>query len=293
MMVNQMANNFGRKIKISVGDAHFTNEELEIRFEVPFDDDSKPNQSKIEIYNLSDATISRLKKGDSVIVQAGYAADIGVIANGKANKILTRREGVNKITAVYCIEGDDFTRVKVSVANADADSKKRYTKGAKKGQIIEDALSIGFKPGTDGLTMIKRLVSVLGIKLGAPIQLKKNMVYKKGYIVTKLILNDLETIVRDCGSAMYHRRGKLIIRDITAGTDEKFLLKEDTGLIESPSPFDEDDVQGFNVKCLLQHRITTASIVSIESKTAKGKYRAKKGKHIGDKDTFQTEFQCI
>lgn len=291
-MVNLMLN-FGRKIKITVGLATFTNEELEVRFEVPFDDDSAPNESKIEIYNLSDATIAKLKKGDSVVVQAGYGSDIGVIANGKASKILTKKQGVDKITAIYCLEGEDFTRVKVAVANADKDSIRRYTKGAKTGLIVEDGLSIGFKPGTEGLTIIKRLVDVLGIKLGAPIQLEKNIVYKKGYIVTKLILNDLETVVKDCGSAMYHRRGKLIIRDIKVGTDENFLLKEDTGLIESPNPFDEDGLIGFNVKCLLQHRITTASIINIESKTAKGKYRAKKGKHICDKDTFQTEFSVI
>jgi hypothetical protein len=300
MMVSLLIN-FGRKIKITVGLATFTNEELEVRFEVPFDDDSKPNQSKVEIYNLSDSTIAKLKRGDQATVQAGYGSDIGVLASGKVNKVLTKWQGVDKITTIHFIEGDDFTLVKVSVANADKDTIRYHNRGVFKGQVVEGALGIGFKPGADGLTIIKRIVSALGIQLGGPIVIKKNTIYKKGYLITQLILNNLEEVVRDCGSIMYHRRGKLVIRPIDVGTDENFLLEENTGLIESPGQFEETEkagsinsqVRGYNVKCLLQHRITTASIIEIKSVTANGKYRAMRGKHIADKDSFQTEFQCI
>lgn len=293
--------NFGRKIKITVGRATFTNDELEIRFEVNFDEDSKPNQHKVEIYNLSDSTIAQMKRGDQANVQAGYGTDIGVLGSGKVSKILTKWAGVDKITTIYIMEGDDFTTVKVSLADADKDSIRYYEKGAFKGQLVEGGLSIGFKPGTDGLTIIKRLVGALGIQLGGPITLKKNTIYKKGYNVTQLILNNLEEVVRDCGSVMYHRRGKLVIRPIDVGTDENFLLEENTGLLEHPGQFEETEkagsvntqVQGYNVKCLLQHRITVASIITIKSATANGKYRALRGKHIANKDSFQTEFQCV
>lgn len=293
--------NFGRKIKITVGRATFTNDELEIRFEVNFDEDSKPNQHKVEIYNLSDSTIAQMKRGDQANVQAGYGSDVGVLGSGKVSKILTKWAGVDKITTIYIIEGDDFTTVKVSLADADKDSIRYYEKGAFKGQLVEGGLSIGFKPGTDGLTIIKRLVGALGIQLGGPIILKKNTIYKKGYNVTQLILNNLEEVVRDCGSVMYHRRGKLVIRPIDVGTDENFLLEENTGLLEHPGQFEETEkagsvntqVQGYNVKCLLQHRITVASIITIKSGTANGKYRALRGKHVANKESFQTEFQCV
>lgn len=294
-------NNWGRKIRIDVSGGTFTNDELEIRFEVEFDDDSKPNESKIEIYNLSDSTISKIKKGDSAIIQAGYGDDVGIIESGKVSKVVTKKEGVDKITSIYVIAGDDYSTVKVSVENADKDSIKYHQKGAFKGQVVEGGLSIGFKPGTDGLTIIKRITSALNIELGGPIVIKKNMIYKKGYSVTQLVLNNLEEVVRDCGSILYHRRGKMIIRPIDEGTDEEFILEEITGLVESPSQFEETDkkgsehrtVQGYKVKCLLQHRITTASIVEIKSSTANGKYRVLRGKHLGDKDNFHTEFQCV
>ena len=59
---------FGRVKKVSIEGKYkttFSGDELEIRFEVPFDDDTKPNQSKIEIYNLSDDSINRMAAGDT------------------------------------------------------------------------------------------------------------------------------------------------------------------------------------------------------------------------------------
>lgn len=293
--------NFGRKIKITIGNATFTNDELEIRFEVKFDDDPKPNQHKIEIYNLSKNTISQLKKGDTVTIQAGYASDVGVISIGKASKILTKTDGVNKITTIYSIEGEDFTRVKVTVKTADKNTIKYHRDGVYKGQVIENQLGIGFKAGTKASTIIDRLVKVLGIKLAHKPILVRDKVYKKGYIVTQLIMNNLEEVIQDCGSSIFHRRGKISIRPITEGIDEEFILEESTGLLGSPGQFEETDtrgtndidVQGYSVKCFLQHRITTASIITIKSRTANGKYRAKRGKHIADSNDFVTEFDVI
>ena len=284
-------NNFGRKIKITIGSMHFSNADLEIRFEVPFDDDYKPNQSRVDILNLSKTTIAHIKKGTSINIQAGYGSDVGVLASGKISKVLNKKDGVDKVTSVYMIEGDDYTEIKVT--SKTADPAEKYTKGKKKGQSKKQAMKISFKAGTDGKTIINRLVKVLGIKLGAPIKLTRNKVYKKGYVVTGLVQNNLDEVIRDCGSVMYHRKGKLIIRPLKQGTDEKFLLEESTGLLESPEAFEEDGVKGYKGKCMLQHRITTASIIKIKSKTANGSYRAKKGKHIADASDFITEFEIV
>ena len=87
---------FGRVIKITVKGKYsttFSNKDLEIRFDVPFDDDAKPNTSIVEIYNLSKDSINRMQKGDTCTIQAGYKDDYGVIASGKITKILTNRNG--------------------------------------------------------------------------------------------------------------------------------------------------------------------------------------------------------
>ncbi|MED5041479.1 hypothetical protein P9848_05645 [Geobacillus stearothermophilus] len=267
---------FGRVIRVKTNGLTFTNDNLEIRFTVPFDDDPKPNVSKIEIFNLSNDTINRIKRGATCTIEAGYRGDVGVIAIGKITSVLTRREGVDKITTITVMEGDDYSRIKVD----------------KKNSTDKKSLKITFKKGTEASVIIKRLCSVLGIKL-AYMKLPKDVVYKNGYTVTGLILNNLEEVVRDCGASMYYRRGQMVIRSIKEGTDERFILKEDTGLIESPEPFEEEGIKGYKVKCLLQHRITTASIIEIQSKTAKGKYRARKGEHRADGNDFITEFEVI
>jgi hypothetical protein len=272
-----VSNLFGRVIRVKTsGGLTFSNDNLEIRFTVPFDDDPKPNISKIEIFNLSNDTINRIKRGETCTIEAGYRGDVGVIAIGKVTSVLTRREGVDKITTITVMEGDDYSRIKVDKRNS-TDKK---------------SLKITFKKGTKASVIIKRLCSVLGIKL-AYMKLPKDVVYKNGYTVTGLILNNLEEIVKDCGASMYYRRGQMVIRSIKEGTDERFILKEDTGLIESPEPFEEEGIKGYKVKCLLQHRITTASIIEIQSKTAKGKYRARKGEHRADGNDFVTEFEVI
>lgn len=285
---------FGRIVKVTIDNKKykgtFDYKDLEIHFEVPFDDDSKPNITRVDIYNLGRSTISKISKGSTMTVQAGYKDDYGVLAIGKVTKVLTSREGVDKITSIFMKEGDDYSHIKVSPK--DADAPEQYKSGKNKGKNKKQVMRITFKAGTTARTIINRLVKILGIKL-AKLDLPKNKVYKKGFVVTGSIEKKLLTVVKDCGAAMYWRRGKMVIRSIKKGDDERFKLEEATGLVDSPEPFEDENIKGYKVKCLLQHRITTASIITISSKTAKGKYRAKQGKHYFDGNDFFTEFDAI
>ncbi|MHC8969192.1 phage protein [Priestia aryabhattai] len=270
---------FGRVIKVHIeGDykADFSNEDLHIEFEVPFDDDPVPNQITVSIFNLSSASINHIKKGNTLILQAGYKSDYGILSQGKISSVLTKHEGVDKITTIYMTEGQDYSGVKVTAATSTS----------------KTSLEIAFAKGTKADAIIKRLVSALGIRLGE-MKLSKNISYPSGYTVTGNILNNLEEVVKDCGASMYYRKGTLIIRSIKEGTDERFTLEEATGLIGSPDPFEEDDDKGYTVNSLLQHRISTASIIEIKSQTANGSYRAKKGKHVASGSDFKTDVTVI
>jgi len=270
---------FGRVIKVHIeGDykADFSNENLHIEFEVPFDDDPAPNQITVSIFNLSSASINHIKKDSTLILQAGYKSDYGILSQGKISSVLTKHDGVDKITTIYMTEGQDYSDVKVTTATS----------------TNKTSLEIAFAKGTKADAIIKRLVSALGIRLGE-MKLPKNISYPSGYTVTGNILNNLEEIVKDCGASIYYRKGTLIIRSIKEGTDEQFTLEEATGLIGSPDPFEEDDYKGYTVNSLLQHRISTASIIEIKSQTANGSYRAKKGKHVASGSDFKTDVTVI
>lgn len=314
---------FGRvtKVTIDTGKGHlkFDGEELEIRFEVPFDDDSVPNVSTVQIFNLTTTTINRLKKGQNVVLVAGYRNDNGVLVEAKITKVISRYEGPDKITTITMKEGTDFSGVQVTPQTADAAKKyvvkkrvklakpvktttvgkngRKYTKTVTTKTVNvtktrKQTMNITFANGTTGMTIIKRLTAILGAK-PAEINLPKNKVYKTGFKVTGKIESKLVTVVKDCGAAMYWRKGKMVIRSIEVGNDERFVLKEETGLLEPPAEYEDEDVKGYQVRCLLQHRISTASIITLESKTAKGKFRARKGKHSCDGSNFETNFEVI
>lgn len=292
---------FGRVIRVTIdapgGHLTFTNDDLEVRFEVNFDDDAKPNISTVQVYNLTNQTINKIQKNQNITVVAGYKSDYGVLTEGKITSVVTKYSGVDKITTVTFKEGTDYSGIKVTPDVADP-AEKYYVKKKVNGKTVKVAkyrkqtMQITFKNGVKASQIIKRLTSILGIKL-ATFSLPKDKVYKSGYKVTGLIENNLETVVKDCGASMYWRRGKMVIRSIEIGNDEKFTLSEETGLIEPPEPFEDDDQKGYTVRCLLQHRITTASIIQIKSSTANGTFRAKSGKHYYDGNDFLTEFEVI
>ncbi|EAH0508511.1 hypothetical protein D4V38_09625, partial [Listeria monocytogenes] len=106
-------------------------------------------------------------------------------------------------------------------------------------------------------------------------------------------LSVIEEVVKDCKAAIYYRRGNLIIRSIKYGDDERFTLNTNTGLISSPERLENDDYSGWSFQSLLQHRIATASIITLKSKTANGTYRVKNGSHSYDGSTFITECEVI
>lgn len=294
-----MSQLFDRVIRVDIAygnyRASYTNASdngVEIRFEVPFDDDPEPNSGTVYLYNLNKTSLSYIKRGASITVQSGYKGDFGVLVNGRVSSVVTRMDGVTRITKIRYLEGDDYSRVKVT--SKTADPAEKYTSGKKKGQEKKQKLQIAFKKGTHGSTIVKRLVEVIGMKLDGKITLSRDKIYKKGYLVTGLVLNNLEEVVRDCGSVMYHRRGRLVIRPLNKGTDERFELNESTGLLSAPSRFESEDEQGYAVDCLLQHRITTASIITLKSSTANGTYRVVRGKHICDgPGTFKTECDVV
>jgi hypothetical protein len=322
---------YGRVIKVTVetsqGKAKFTNDNLEVQFEINFDDDPKPNINTVQIFNLTKTTINKIKKNQNITVVAGYKGDYGVLSSGKITKVLSGYNGVDKVTTITFKEGTDYSGIKVTPDVADPAQKyfvkKRYklqkpiktvsytTTKDSKGHIHKrkhtstikyktvkvpkyrkQTMQITFKNGTTARQIITRLTSILGIKL-AEFNLPRDKVYKSGYKVTGLIENSLEQVVKDCGASLYYRRGSMVIRSIETGNDERFTLEESTGLVAPPEQYEDDDKSGYNVRCLLQHRITTASIINIKSSTANGSFRAKIGKHYYDGTDFLTDFEVI
>ncbi len=258
---------FGRVVEVSIGGKTFRSKDLYIEFDVPFDDDASPNESVVRIYNLSQDTIARIKRNDILTINAGYEGDVGLLLSGRVSYVSTRKDGPDKVTSIYVLDGPDLTGVKIE--------EKAYA------------------PGVTGRTILNDLIPLLKVPIGA-FRLPKNKVYTDGYTVSGSIIDHCEEVAKDCGAAFYINRGKLYIRALSDGDDARFVLRNDTGLVGSPERFEErDGVKGYHIECLLQHRITTASIIDLESKFVRGRFRVRRGRHVCNMDTFLTTAEVI
>lgn len=267
---------YGRKIELIVGGKQFINElgkeGLTIHFEVPFDDDKEPNVATIKIFNLSDQTIHGINKGAPVILNAGYQNDVGSIFLGFAEKPKTEWQGVDKVTEIKVVDGNEsWLRMQI---------KRTY------------------KEGITGKAILSDLLGLTGLEIGA-FKLPVNKVYRGGKAINTLLAKAIAEIAKDCGAKAHVTRGKIFVRPKNEGQVIGFVVDKDHGLIASPTPIETETGdgkkktkrQGYKVTTLLNHRIYTDAIVQIRSKTANGIFRVEKGRHYGDDRAFYTEME--
>jgi hypothetical protein len=261
---------FDRVATLIIDQLKIESETLTFEFEVPFDDDTDPNESTIKIYNLKDDTINRIKKNQRVTINAGYKGDVGVILSGYVSKKVTDKSGLDRVTTINVLDS--------AAPDSKKTIKRSYKKDIRASQIIRD------------------LAALLGLKI-AVLALPNDRRYKKGYVINGEVLAELKNIAKDCGAVVYINKSQTYIRSIKAGDDTRFILKSETGLIGSPSPFEEEQdgktISGYSLDSLLQHRLTTASIVRLESKTVKGTFRVRGGTHKWTGNDFKTTMEVI
>ena len=75
-----------RAATLQIGSNRYDMANLFFTFEVPFEDSEELGSATIKAYNLSPATRSGIKKGQVVILNAGYEGDVGTIFTGKRSE---------------------------------------------------------------------------------------------------------------------------------------------------------------------------------------------------------------
>jgi hypothetical protein len=288
-----MSNFWGRKVEFITGNRTITND-LDIEFDIPFDDGPEINIAEVKIYNLSSDTIHDIKKGADSTVNAGYSGDIGVILTGTIKSVKTAWEGVDKVTTVTIADSNDNWLNK--------NFNKTYKKDITAKQILTD------------------LIKASGLKLGK-LSLPTNKIYKGGKTVKDKIGKAIADIVPDCNAKLHVTRKTIYISGRDEGTETNIVIDKDSGLIETPEWFEKEEqykvnktvvsnvkkgsktvkkietkeenktrtLSGYKVKMLLNYRVKTDAIIRINSKTANGKFRVGNGTHNGSE--FITEVE--
>ena len=263
---------FGSVAIIKCNGVTINSNDLDLEYRIPFDDDMEANEAEIIIYNLSQNTINQFKKDEKISVETGYGDDTGVVFNGFVSRVKTKREGAEKITTIKCLD---------DIAN----------------RTVE---SISFAAGTKASYILKALLDKTGLPI-AVFNIRRDWTYKDEVTVDGDLMQNIKNFSAVCGISTYVNKGQIYSRYIKDGDNINFTVDEEHGMIGSPEEFEEEQtaedyketVTGYTVKMLLQHRMTTASIINLKSLNVNGTYRVRKGEHIFNESEATTEIEVI
>ena len=263
-----------RELQVSAGGKTIDGSTLDVSFEVPFDDDLEADEAEIVVYNLSQDTLNNLKYNSPISITAGYKGNTGVIFSGYISKVTSERDGIDLKTTIKALDSMKLKERKIK--------SKSYSAGATASKILKD------------------LVKETGLTI-AVFKTKKDQSFSKAVTVEGELFQNIKTYAEMCGVSCYINKGKAYVRHIKDGDNISFELSADSGLIGSPETFEEEVksgneklvTKGLKIKSLLNHKITTASIIKVSSLDYKGSYRVRGGRHYGGGSDFYTVVEAI
>ena len=264
---------FGSLAIIKIGNITVRSDTLDIEFDIPFDDNLEANEGEIIVYNLSNNTIRQIKSKSKVAIKAGYQGDTGVIFKGYVTKAHTVREGADRVTTIKVI--DDI--------------------GEKK------ALELSKNSGVKASTILKELLEKTGLPI-AVFKVKRDWTYDKDVSIDETLEAAIKKYSEVCGVSTFTRNGNIYCCALDDLNDDlRFTVTEETGMIDSPTPFEEqsqaedykDTLKGYEVKMLLQHRMAAGALVRMKSMDYTGVFRVKSGRHTFNESECVTEIKIV
>lgn len=263
---------FGSVAIIKCGKIEIKSTELDLEFQVPFDDDMEANEAEITVYNLSKSTISKLKRKAAISIEAGYKDDTGIIFKGFIDRVSTKYNGADKVTTIKCL--DDMKKKKVTNLSFAKNKKASY--------------------------ILKTLIDKTGLPV-AVFEVRRDHTYTSEQTVDGDLMENIKKYAKVCGISVYVNKGKIYARHLKKGDNINFTVQASTGMIDCPEEYEEEitaedfkeTVKGYNIKMLLQHRMTTGAIIKLSSKVAKGKFRVRSGTHTFSPSECTTQIKVF
>ena len=255
---------FMREVEFIIDDKVLRYPDLDMEFEIGFNDNSEGNTGNAVLYNLSQKTIQKFEKDKPIIFKAGYKGDVGTLLPGVIVSYVTRYSNTDRETKL--ILGD----------HTDA--------------WLNATINRTWSPGTTAQNVASDIIDLLPFSFGG-FEISNNIKYSKGKTFSTTCKTALEEIATDLGAKLHVSRGRIYFRDPQRGTEQIVLLNSDTGLISSPERATKDGKTIYDVRSLLNYRIWADSVVRIESKTVNGLYRVLDGQHVLSGADFLTEME--
>lgn len=239
-----MNNQFGRKVGLFVfsGENALDLSQFKIQFKTENADQESPNNAVIRVYNLSKATIKKIKgEYSEVVLNAGYEnGNYGVIFQGTIKQY---KEG--KLTGT-----DTF----LDILAADGDIA--YNQG-----VVSMTLAKGHTP-KDQINAIANSIEVKGTDTGSLKIDKQHSPSIRGAVLFGMARARLRNLASNLDSSWSIQDGKITFMDNRGYAEgEAVKINVGTGQIGVPEQTDE----GIKVKCLLNSRLRIGGLVHLNN----------------------------
>lgn len=213
---------------------------LRIKFAVKRSGTATPNMADIRVYNLDVEDAAEIKKEyTTVVLQAGYNSNFGVIFSGNIKQCILGRESATD-TFLDIIAGDGDQAYNFAIVNTTL----------KKGSTPDDQLAAATKPMAD-----------MDVTVGHVDPLNQKSL-PRGKVMYGSARDHIDAITGSSQAGWSIQDGQIqVIKQTTYLPGERVILTSKTGLIGTP----EQTNQGVNMKCLLNPRIKINTLVQIDN----------------------------
>lgn len=271
---------YGRNVQISVGQRGkpallITGLRMVCKIEKTLE--KTPNNTQIEIYNLSDKSRAVFEQKNAAIrVRAGYGDRVKDIFIGDIGSVVTKRTGADIITQVEAQDG--------LLAYQSKEADLSFGAGAKIGTILD------------------QLVGAFGLTKGEVQGLDTEDQYLNGVSFSGKVHKHIDTLLEKQPQLSWSIQDNQlqILPKVKASTRPAVLLTPETGLIGSPfkrvvlnqdiakKQSGADAENGAKVKSLLNADIVPGRLIRVEAQFMTGTFKVEKVTH--EIDTHGTSY---
>ena len=219
--------------------------DLRIVFKTTKGDIETPNSAEISVYNLSEATASKIRKEFTrVVLQAGYQDNCAVIFDGTIRQVRRFRE--------------NGTDVCTSILAADGDAAYNYA-------IVNTTLA-ACSTSADHVGACQKAFSGKGADAGYTPDMASGPALPRGKVMYGMARKYMRDTAKQAGTSWSIQDGKVQmvpVRGYLPG--EAVVLTAETGLVGTP----EQTNDGIKARCLLNPRLRIGGRIKLDNASVK------------------------
>lgn len=252
-------------------------EKLRVQFKIEKSVDKEPNTCELEITNLAEGTRADLCKKPLIVrIDAGWEEDGGVrhLFGGDLVYGFSKRDGTDWATVLQL-----------------ADSSRAFQNAR---------ANKSFAPGTSVLVAAREAARSMGVALPRNVEADPELqrAFSAGVQLHGSAALELERLLGPYGYSASFQNGRLqILKDDEVFSDRALVISKDTGMLGSPefgAPEKDGKPPTLTIKSLLYPQITPGGMLSVQSESINGIFRAERVTHTGDShgEEWQTEIEA-